>query len=67
MNDFVLELLQRKKCKKTIRTLGDELGRRGLLQSLDKFVLYKKAKNDENINGPRNKLSFEVNYSFEYF
>ena len=67
MNDFVLELLQRKKCKKTIKALGDDLGRRGILQKLDKFVLYKKEKNDENKNGPINKLSFEVSYFFKYF
>ena len=64
MNDFVLEILERKKCAETIKMLENDFGTRGLLKKLDNFVSYKQHIVAKRIM-PRYKLSFEVHQCFK--
>jgi len=60
MNDFVLEILGRKKCAKTTKMLQNDFGTRTPLKKLDNFISYKQqifAKSTVS----RKKLSFEIN------
>ena len=62
MNEFVLEVCERKQYAKTMKILKQQTKTSGSLQRLDNFISYKKAKKIKMIDS-KNKLSFEVSSS----
>lgn len=64
MNDFVLEILERKKCAETTKMLQNDFGTRVPLKKMDNFVSYMQHIAAKRIV-PRHKLSFEVHQCFK--
>ena len=59
MDDFILELCAKNQLTETSKILSEKTRKRGALQKLDNFILFKKAKMKDTKS--TNKLSFEVN------